>query len=135
MQRLDFVADTTWPLGKVRPGTPPAPAPPDGKRDTNHRSTATYLKRIESGADPTAESDSISQEDSARERAAFGVRMIDGIDLNEIHAATGFDLRQACAEVIQSSIDEGMLDDQGDRIRLTEKGILFADMIAARFLG
>jgi oxygen-independent coproporphyrinogen-3 oxidase len=106
-----------------------------GKRDTNHRSTTTYLKRIEAGENPTAESEPITGEESVRERAAFGIRMIDGVDLREIQTSTGFDMRQLCGDAIRNSVDEGMLDDQGDRIRLTEKGILFADMVAARFLG
>jgi oxygen-independent coproporphyrinogen-3 oxidase len=107
-----------------------------GKRETNHRSTTTYLKRMGSNASPISESEteSISIELHARERAAFGVRMIDGIDLGHVHSSTGVDVRTLCRAAIHTSVEEGLIDDRDDIISLTERGILFADTVAARFL-
>jgi oxygen-independent coproporphyrinogen-3 oxidase len=107
----------------------------EGFRDTNHRSTTTYLRRIESGQDPTAESERISPDDYARERAAFGIRMIEGIDVDAISQSSGVDLRELCGEAIDRSVEEGLLLHELNRLRLTERGILFADTVAARMLG
>jgi oxygen-independent coproporphyrinogen-3 oxidase len=106
-----------------------------GVRETNHRSTTTYLKRIESGQSPVAEVETIMRDEYVRERAAFGVRLIDGIDLDAISTAAGIDARQICGDAIRENHDEGLIDVGERRIRLTERGILFADLVASRFLG
>ncbi|MEM0926874.1 MAG: radical SAM family heme chaperone HemW, partial [Planctomycetota bacterium] len=49
------------------------------RRTVNHRSTTTYLKKIESGESPIAETDEIDRDQALREAAAFGIRLIDGI--------------------------------------------------------
>ena len=106
----------------------------DGRREVNHRSTTTYLRRMESGANPTAESETISCQQYARERAAFGVRMIDGINLEQLSQSTGINLRETCEHAIRRSTAEQLLEENGSLIRLTERGILFADTVASRLL-
>ena len=66
-----------------------------GLRNVNHRSTTTYLKKIEAGQSPVGESEPITPEQYARERFAFGVRMIDGINVDQLSAESGIDLRYA----------------------------------------
>jgi oxygen-independent coproporphyrinogen-3 oxidase len=106
-----------------------------GRREVNHRSTTTYLKRIESGICPTAERDVISPEEHARERAAFGIRMIDGIDLSAISADTGVDLKACIGAEIERFIQSGWLTESAGRVQLTEQGVLFADAVARDLLG
>jgi oxygen-independent coproporphyrinogen-3 oxidase len=106
-----------------------------GRREVNHRSTTTYLKRVESGICPTAETEVISAEEHARERAAFGIRMIDGIDLSAISADTGVDLQSLLEKEIERFTQCGLLTESAGRVRLTEPGILFADAVARDLLG
>ncbi|MDG2224636.1 MAG: radical SAM family heme chaperone HemW [Rubripirellula sp.] len=106
----------------------------NGLREVNHRSPATYLKRMENSQSPTAEREAISVEQFARERAAFGVRLLDGIELAEFESATGMDLLGLSADAIELSTSEGLIERQGSVIRLTERGILFADTVASRLL-
>ena len=105
-----------------------------GVRQLNHRSTTTYLRRIEAGVDPTAETEVISREDHARERAAFGIRMLRGIDVEEISRETGADLDTLCGEAIENSVAAGWLERHGSRVKLTHGGVLFADAVAREFL-
>ncbi len=108
----------------------------DGRREVNHRSTTTYLRRMESAESPTAEHDAITREQYARERAAFGVRMIDGIDLEVLESETGIPLRVICRDAINRSLGEGLLLKPAPSwIKLSERGILFADTVASRLLG
>ncbi len=107
----------------------------DGRREVNHRSTTTYLQRIERGDSPTAESEPIERLQYARERAAFGVRMIDGIDLHRLSKETGMDLLKECEEAIERMIDLGWLLNENGHVRITEAGILFADSVASELLG
>ena len=83
---------------------PGAAAFVDQTRTVNHRSTTTYLKRIESGQSPIGESERITAEQWAREKAAFGVRMIDGVDLAEIHKTTGVNIELLCHKELESSV-------------------------------
>ncbi|MGI9473282.1 MAG: radical SAM family heme chaperone HemW [Rubripirellula sp.] len=107
-----------------------------GHRDANHRSTTTYLRRIEQGQCPTAERELLDEEEYARERAAFGVRMIAGVDLDAIEGETGVAIQDLCRDSIERSIKEALLVySKPNRIKLTERGILFADLVASRLLG
>ncbi|MFG0261334.1 MAG: radical SAM family heme chaperone HemW [Novipirellula sp. JB048] len=106
-----------------------------GRREVNHRSTTTYLKRIAANQSPVAESESITPTQSARERAAFGIRMIDGIDLARLSRETGVDLFAVCADAIAAATRDGLIERHDDRIALTPQGILFADSVASEFLG
>ena len=107
----------------------------DGKREVNHRSTTTYLKRIESGLSPVHESESISREQYARERFAFGVRMIDGVDMTSLSAETGLPLSKLCQEELSEMNQQGLITLDDGRVQLTERGILFADTVASELLG
>ncbi|MBD53688.1 MAG: coproporphyrinogen III oxidase [Rhodopirellula sp.] len=108
----------------------------DGRREVNHRSTTTYLRRMESAKSPTAEQEAVTREQYARERAAFGVRLIDGIDLEVLESETGVPLRAICRDAINRSLGEGLLLKPAPSwIKLSERGILFADTVASRLLG
>ncbi|HEY6565659.1 MAG TPA: radical SAM family heme chaperone HemW, partial [Pirellulaceae bacterium] len=52
----------------------------DGRREANHRSTTTYLRRVLAGESATAESETLDPEQRARERLVFGLRMRRGVD-------------------------------------------------------
>lgn len=105
------------------------------RRTVNHRSPTTYLKRIRSGQSPIAESETISTEQRARESAAFGVRLIEGLDLNTIRRHTDFDIEAHCGNELARLESQGLISRDGDRVKLTERGIHFADTVASEFLG
>ncbi|MCA9137138.1 MAG: radical SAM family heme chaperone HemW [Planctomycetales bacterium] len=114
---------------------PGAAAFVDGQRVVNHRSTTTYLKRIENGESPIAESEKISDEQAARESAAFGVRLIDGIDLALLAGRTGIPIESLCAVELDQLLEQGLIERVEHRIKLTDRGIHFADTVASEFLG
>lgn len=106
-----------------------------GRRETNHRSTTSYLRKIEQGQSPTAESESLSLDEYACERVAFGVRMIDGIDLDQIRRETGVDMIEKHADAWKQLVSQGLVQVQQNHVRLTQRGILLADTVASTFLG
>jgi len=106
----------------------------DGRREVNHRSPTTYIRRMLAGQSPIAESEPISRVQWACERAAFGVRMIDGVDLAEIHRETCVDIAELRRDAITRCLTQGWLTITGPRHQLTESGILMADSVAAEFL-
>ena len=108
----------------------------DGHRKMNHRSTTTYLRRMERGDDPIFESESevLSQLEYACERMAFGLRMIDGVRVGDLSKETGIDLAAYFADELSQLTSDGLIAESADRVCLTERGILYADTVAAAFL-
>ena len=94
----------------------------------------TYLKRIESGDDPVAESEQLTAADYARELVGFGVRMLDGVDLAAVGSRTGVDTVELFFDAIDVCQQRGWIVQGGTRIRLTREGILFGDSVAREFL-
>ncbi len=106
----------------------------DGRREVNHRSPTTYIRRMLAGQSPTAESESITPVQWACERAAFGVRMIDGIDFQIIQHESGVDVAELRREGIARCLAQGWLSVNGSHHQLTAAGILMADSVAAELL-
>lgn len=113
---------------------PGAAAFVEGWRSVNHRSPTTYIRKLLKCESPIAESEKLTRETWARERLVFGLRMLDGVDLEDIACETAFDIRKACGEILQNLVDAAMLERKGTRIRLTEKGLYVSDSILGRLL-
>lgn len=106
----------------------------DGRRQVNHRSPTVYIKRTLAGRDPTAEDEPIEKMQWACERAAFGVRMLEGVNLELLRQETGIDLETQLEATLQTLADDGLIVRDRSRVRLTGQGILFADTVASAFL-
>lgn len=106
----------------------------DGRREVNHRSPTTYIRRLLAGLSAIAESDSLDRETWARERIAFGLRMIEGVDLQLIAAETSIPVMQQYAAVIERFCDGGFLVREGTRLKLTDRGLVVSDAIVSEFL-
>ena len=100
-----------------------------GVRETNHRSTTTYLKRVLSGKSPVAERERLDPEDRARELLVFGLRRIEGVRRDWFSARSGFDLDRLAGEPIRRHVALGLLADDGERVRLTREGLFVSDAI------
>lgn len=105
-----------------------------GRREVNHRSTTTYLKRAFAGGNTTNETETITLEQYARELAAFGVRQLDGIDLAVIHERTSIDLQTLLSATLAKLQSMGLVTHQNHHLQLTKRGILFADSVASALL-
>jgi len=68
----------------------------DGRRETNHRSTTTYIRRVLAGESPVAESEVLNDEERARERLVFGLRRLAGVRLSTFANDTGFTVDSDC---------------------------------------
>ncbi|HKD36796.1 MAG TPA: radical SAM family heme chaperone HemW, partial [Pirellulales bacterium] len=72
-----------------------------GVRETNHRSTTTYLKRMVAGESPVAEREQLAPEARARELLVFAMRRIDGVSRRWFAERTGFDLDCLVGEAVK----------------------------------
>ncbi len=105
-----------------------------GVRQTNHRSTTTYISRVLSGQSPIAETEQLGREDAARERLVFALRRLEGIDTSEFAANTGFSVEDLGGGVLTRLIDHGLLELAASRLRLTRQGLMVSDSIWPEFL-
>mgnify|MGYP003619559092 CR=1 FL=1 len=111
-----------------------------GVRETNHRSTTTWLARVNAGRSPVADSERLPPEDRAREALVLGLRRRAGIDCRAFAAEFGYDVDSLESRELRRLIETGLLErtatseDAGDHLRLTPEGLLLADYVWSRFL-
>ena len=106
-----------------------------GVRETNHRSTTTYLNRVLAGQSPVAEREQLAPEDRARELLVFGLRRMAGVEPRLVRRPQRFhDRRNSSAQPLRRYVDLGMFEDTGQTIRLTREGLLVSDAIWPNFL-
>lgn len=105
-----------------------------GERETNHRSTTTWLRRIVAGQSPVAESEELAPEDVARERLVFGLRRLEGVDETTFARETGYSFDALVGDVLPGLLQHGLLNRSAGRLKLTRAGLLVSDAIWPRFL-
>jgi oxygen-independent coproporphyrinogen-3 oxidase len=106
----------------------------DGCRRTNHRSVRTWLGKVLAGDSPIAETDSLTPEERAREAIVIGLRARDGIQKDEFHARTGFDIDALARTTIDRYVEVGLLESSSTHVRLTREGLFMADTVFVDFL-
>ncbi|MCG8585675.1 MAG: radical SAM family heme chaperone HemW, partial [Pirellulales bacterium] len=99
----------------------------DGRRETNHRSVTTYLKRMANGQSPVDSFETLKPEDVAREALVFGLRRIDGIDTAVFGKRFGYSVEQLAGAAIARYVDAGLLAQDDNHLRLTREGLLLSD--------
>lgn len=104
----------------------------DGEqRYANERTTSKYLELIESGQSAEVFRETIN---AASEFVFLGLRLTDGIDLNEFEARFGRSLSAAYGHEIKDLIDKGLLEKKHDKIGLTRLGMLYSNEVFALFV-
>jgi oxygen-independent coproporphyrinogen-3 oxidase len=107
----------------------------DGRRETNHRSTTTWLARVRAGESPVAESETLPPPERAREALVLGLRkLLEGIECRAFATEFGFDPHELGGDELRRLIATGAIDDRDGRLRLTRDGLLIADWIWSRLL-
>jgi oxygen-independent coproporphyrinogen-3 oxidase len=106
----------------------------DGVRETNHRSTTTYLKRVASNQSPVAESEQLDPRARAADRLVFGLRQMEGISISDFREATGFDVVNLLGRGQQELLAGSLITIRDDRCRLTNRGVMLYDWIANRIM-
>jgi oxygen-independent coproporphyrinogen-3 oxidase len=106
----------------------------DGRRETNHKSTTTWLKRMLGGDSPVAESETLEPEDRARENLVFSLRRLEGIDRRRFAERSGFEVDRLVGEPLKRLVGLGLLEDDGRRVRLSREGLFVSDSIWPHFL-
>ena len=99
----------------------------DDRRETNHRSVSTYLKRMKAGESPVDVSETLEPQDVAREALVFGLRRIEGVELEEFATRFGFTVDQLAGQEVRRFVEAGFFEWTGNSLRLTREGLLVSD--------
>jgi oxygen-independent coproporphyrinogen III oxidase len=105
-----------------------------GVRSTNHRSVTTWLKRVLAGESPVAETETLDNEERARELIMLGLRTTAGIDVAAFEQRTGFDLHALCGPALERFTQGCLLEESAGSMRLTREGRFLADTVTSEFL-
>ncbi len=106
----------------------------DGTRLMNHRSTTTWIKRLERGESPVAEVETLADEDRARELLMLSMRRTAGVDLAAFYQRTGFHAAQLWGTFLPDALRHELIEQAPNRLRLTRAGLLVSDMLWTKLL-
>jgi oxygen-independent coproporphyrinogen-3 oxidase len=106
-----------------------------GVRSTNLKAVEAWAGAIESGLPGTATAETLTPAQRVAEALWLGIRRTSGVDLQAIEERIGAPVREPFGAVIDTQARAGLVEREGDRVRLTPTGLLFADRIGGEYLG
>jgi oxygen-independent coproporphyrinogen-3 oxidase len=106
----------------------------DGQRCSNVASLEDYHRFLAGGMLPIAEREPANEDLRLREALAFGLRTVSGVNLGSLERRYGRSPLERFREPIARLTREGWLVLEGDVLRPSAEGIVFADELALAFL-
>src|SRR5215204_3047665 len=106
----------------------------EARRWSNHRNVLKYVEIVESSASPVVEEQQLSPTDVRAEAVFLGMRMMEGVDLRRYRESFGVDLRDEHADDLDRFREAGLVELEGDLIRLTRTGALLSNEVFAAFV-
>ena len=104
------------------------------RRWSNHRDVLKYVEMIESSTSPIVDEQELSETDVRAEALFLGMRLMRGVDVRRYRESFGVDLREAHAADLDRFNKAGLLEFDGDLIRLTRSGALLSNEVFAAFV-
>jgi hypothetical protein len=106
-----------------------------GVRTTNLKLLEPWMDALGQGQPATAETETLDPRQRAAEAIWLGLRRRDGVDMDRLDQFLGGPVRNwFAAELDQLAADE-LIGFAGPSLTLTERGLLFADLVGERILG
>lgn len=103
-------------------------------RWSNERDVAKYVHLIESNELPVVEQNTLSPEDRRAEAVFLGMRLMKGLNVREYERLFGVDIREEHREDFSRFREAGLIEFEGDLVRLTRAGALMSNEVFSRFV-
>ena len=103
----------------------------DGLRWANERDVSAYVKAIENKQTPIVEQAQLSDNELRAEAVFLGMRLMRGVDIREYRQLFGVDLRAEHNEDLNRFFEAGLIEFEGDVLRLTRAGALMSNEVFA----
>ena len=104
------------------------------RRWSNQRDVRKYVETIERGISPIVEEQQLSRDEVRAEALFLGMRLMRGIDARRYRESFGVDPRDEHSEDLDRFCQAGLLEIDGDLIRLTRNGALLSNEVFAAFI-
>jgi len=105
-----------------------------GVRSTNYKPVDAWARAVLDGRPGTATAETLSPRQRFGEALWLGLRRTLGVDLSEIAGRLDWPLPASAAEALERHEAAGLLARRGERVALTEEGVLYADMVGESLL-
>ncbi|HEX6731732.1 MAG TPA: radical SAM family heme chaperone HemW [Pyrinomonadaceae bacterium] len=105
-----------------------------GRRWSNERDINKYMKAIEDGVSAVVQEQQLSDMEIRSEAIFLGMRMMRGVDTKRYRDSFGIDLCETYKGDFSRFVDAGLVEFEGDVVRLTRAGALMSNEVFAAFV-
>ena len=105
----------------------------DGVRYKNHGPIRHYLKAVEDG-NARINEEHLSQREQMEEEMFLGLRKKSGVSKARFEEKFGTSFEDLYGQVVSDLCHQGLLQVEGQQIRMTKKGLFLGDTVAERFI-
>ncbi len=106
----------------------------DGKRQRRIADPAEYCRKIDTGKNHIVESEELDHEASFRETVIMSMRMTEGVSVSRLSTRYGIELVEYYGEILSDLLQKGLLEKDGDFLRLTPVGRVYSNRILAELV-
>ena len=105
----------------------------DGVRYKNHGPIRHYLKAVEEGSARINE-EHLSQREQMEEEMFLGLRKKSGVSMARFEEKFERSFQELYGAIVKDLIQQGLMQVEGDRVRMTKRGLFLGDTVAERFI-
>ena len=105
----------------------------NGVRYKNHGPIRHYLSAVEEGNARITE-EHLSQKEQMEEEMFLGLRKKSGISIIRFEKKFGRSFEGLYGEIVRDLVQQGLMQIDGDRVRMTKRGLFLGDTVAERFI-
>ena len=105
----------------------------NGIRYKNHGPIRHYLSAVEEGNARITE-EHLSQKEQMEEEMFLGLRKKSGVSMVRFEEKFGRSFDGLYGETVRDLVQQGLMQIEGDRVRMTKRGLFLGDTVAERFI-
>ena len=105
----------------------------DGIRYKNHGPIRHYLKAIEEG-NARINEEHLSPREQMEEEMFLGLRKKSGVSMARFEEKFGRSFQELYGDIVKDLIQQGLMQLDGDHVRMTKRGLFLGDTVAERFI-
>lgn len=105
----------------------------NGVRYKNHGPIRHYLSAVEEGNARITE-EHLSQKERMEEEMFLGLRKKSGVSMARFEEKFGRSFEGLYGEIVRDLVQQGLMQIEGDRVRMTKRGLFLGDTVAERFI-
>ncbi len=105
----------------------------NGVRYKNHGPIRHYLSAVEEGNARITE-EHLSQKEQMEEEMFLGLRKKSGVSMARFEEKFGRSFDGLYGKIVKDLVQQGLMQIEGDRVRMTKRGLFLGDTVAERFI-